>query len=585
MGTLATQQGYQQGETTTPTTPLLTYQVSSWLQIPQILKKLETHGGEGIKLDFPKDAPSSPEKAKELRQFLERSHSKSCSEMMAELADRIDSSGELAFANTQLAGGAKISSGAQWVAAFKLSKRGLNDKLKVTTIASLSVSDTGEVNRSVFVQVKDAVTQGRPVIYQLDGSQGAASALLEELDKLGTTDPRSCAIWSGSETGFPKAGGAIVRDIALGDFLRRERRKKPLLDDLQALTEPHRDVYFELKKIKTDDFDALDRTGKTVLDNLHRIHSAASLQGIENHIVPSPPTPDAVKEWRAHLAAAAIERLFHPGRANQDQHGTCAAETIIRLIGTVRPGEWSRLVADLIVDGESELSAPGAVPPLKVKPAEDWALADESRSREAFDALLQSALMGRAAQKADPNFSYSNIQDAFVGPSGNIQYETDAHGNPIQEVDHLGNPVFEPDGVTPKYTKRNGMDDDCALELISALDGAPHVCLDKIELRKQLGRSFAERLGRLAEQCGGIYVALKWGTGAHAVMLQRYDPVSDTLIFSNPQGKDPNRNNGDVIPGNAGEPQRQIVDNELGEQSMTRQLFEQLLQSAILSKG
>lgn len=244
---LSTTPGYRKGETTTPTANLVTFEVSAWTQVPQILKALETHGGEGLKLNFPKGSdPASIAKAAALQAFFEKFHSKPCSEMLTELAKNIETSGDLASANAKIGWLNKIASGEQWIAALKLDNLAIQDKLKVTNVVDVATSATGTVNPSIFVQAKASVAAGRQVVYQLDGSQGAASALYRELSAKGAApvDPKTCAIWSGSAMHYPKAENPEpVQAVALNDFLEKELRKAPIIEALHRITAPHSNGY------------------------------------------------------------------------------------------------------------------------------------------------------------------------------------------------------------------------------------------------------------------------------------------------------------------------------------------------------
>lgn len=540
MRELHKQPGFREGVTNGPAGSIKTLEVSSWLQVPYILKALESKGSDGIRLVFPEQKGASPGSPSvvpgaEIYDFINRFHSKSIAEMHAELAQKIDASKELENPKN-LTG---VTSGDQWIAAFQLDQGKLKDSIQVSPVIRVEPTATKE---ELSLLLQSNASAQKQVILEAGRSQGEVSALFERVKDLPLNS--GVKIWIGATTHYPgdlnPNLGSQCKEFDLKAFSEMERSKAADLEKLRQYVKNRKlDTLCALDEVDAIDLLAKDRTGKTVLENLVRIHDAKKLTAVSSKDPSVPLTADQEQELRDGLIASAIERLYHPGHAQQGQHGTCGAESILRLVSIRNPGEWSRLAADLIVDGKSDIGGG-----ITVKPAEDWIFADKSKSREAFDALLQSSLMRFTAESQ--GFKYQNVNDKF-----------------------------EKNGVLTD----GGMDSACAEKLISAL------CEPSKKVnRSELGGNPAEHLGQMAAKVGGIYVVLKWpenpgDNGSHAVILQGYDRSTKQVIFSNPHGEDKSQKSGDRLTGGI---ERTIVNNLLGEQAMSADLFNKNLLGAIL---
>ncbi|MBI2636224.1 hypothetical protein HYW84_02775 [Candidatus Peregrinibacteria bacterium] len=276
------------------------------------------------------------------------------------------------------------------------------------------------------------------------------------------------------------------------------------------------------EKVETPVLFDRDVTGNSLLDNVHALIEELRAQGER------PETISAIVE-------EFLERKFEPGSATQDQHGTCAAESAKFLFSYHNPGEWARVLRELICFGESTVAG-GAV----IRVPRDLGKRDRSAAREYTDAVAQAALMNLAAYEGE---EYSNKRDGFTRNKG-LQKQRFEGGLTTEQSQY----VFEQ--LTGRaYT---GIEDKNTL----------------IALVKRYGHY--------------LPVALEWeGEGAHQVVVTRYDEKTSRVYFRNPHGPDFGP---DVVDGatERQNPPRRVEQGDIGEESMTIEDFREHVLSAEL---
>jgi hypothetical protein len=566
MNTLSTQAGYREGtlalgksstkQDTWIERPAL--EVSSWVQIPQLLKMLqadELSKGK-IRVTFPEPVSTDPAKVteikatqNEIRKFIEGFHSRPAASMLRELAAKIERSPEFQQCMAQPSNA--LQTGSQWIAAFALDYAKLAGSLQVSTVMKVGANLDPAAKQALDLQTNNAVSAHRKLVYEIDPTQGSASALFEQLKTRVPPLPGDTTVVVGATAHFPgdpkQSKSQEVQEFSIADFLRKEQEKAEVLKKLQDFMAHHGISGVSIPNLEAQDLDAKDRDGIATFRHLEKILNAPKLGCIENKD-PNPlkDSPELREEWRAHFIAAAVERLHHPGFATQDRHGTCGAESILRLVNIRNVAEWARLAADLVTEGECRISDR-----INLRPADDWAANDISQARQSFDALCQSAVIRHAADL--DNCDYRNVDDKFIPR------------NP------------------PHTPKDGGMSEIAARQLIAALLTEESEISRIRDLRREKCTNPAEKLGRVAALLGGIYVSLKWPEHPdyHAVILERYDPIKGEVVFSNPHGQEPAHTDGDRLDS----PTRQILNNEIGQQAMDEEDFNRLFVSAILPKA
>lgn len=243
----------------------------------------------------------------------------------------------------------------------------------------------------------------------------------------------------------------------------------------------------------------------------------------------------------ASLGEAMLNRIYHPGHGSQQDHGTCGAESLLKVMNIYDKGEWARVVADLALNNTTTLRG-GAT--LTVPEDARTMPADPGRpdTRTLFDRKIQSALMSFAAPE---NFKYDTNSDRWVdGLSGEV--------------------------------RESGYTLEKARDLLREFSNTSQTVANAVDL----GTGLAGRLqAELREQGGFTYASLRWPCPAdpgssHAVALGNFEPEltaagreieNDRVYFANPHGFTANRMDGHVLQN----PPRRIEINDLGIQSMS----------------
>lgn len=305
-------------------------------------------------------------------------------------------------------------------------------------------------------------------------------------------------------------------------------KKKELLSDAKLGLSNVAEI---VARITDDTLQKTDRNGVPVIDHILMVAHAAN---------------------RGDYAQTMLERVYHPGLSTQDQHGTCGAESIVRLLNIKDIGEWARVSQELVTSGKSMLRF-GTL----VQMPDDFTKPDASSNRSNFDALLQSSFMNAAAPVG---FKYSNSKQVYINKT-------------------------ERSEVRPE-----GMASDAAKDLIESfsfrdvsgtLERSPHRLVSKEIVT---GAGLHEEL--LKEVAGPpqkpTYISLKWPhqDALHAVVLFAYSPNTKEVFFSNPHGETKGKENGDKLSN----PPRTIVENALGRQSMTLDDFKRHFNSVLVEK-
>ena len=286
-----------------------------------------------------------------------------------------------------------------------------------------------------------------------------------------------------------------------------------------------------IDKISDGVYQSEDKDGKQVIDHLIEI---------------------AKPEYKEKYLQPMIERTLECGVSTQDQHGSCGAESLIRIFNVHDVGEWARVAKELITQNYSELRFGE---PLEVPP--DARQIDASADRTPFDRLLQSAFMNAAAPR---NMEYSNQKQKFV------------------------------DTLT-KTIEEEGTVDAAAARLLNGFTSRMAGCYEpqkhsRVTSEIAIGGCLVDAL--VNESKGPpskpMYIVLKWPDGAdlHAVVLKGQDGKGN-ILFSNPHGAVKDAAGNIFSDGSQlSYPSRMLVNNSVGLQSMTRADFERHFTNVIL---
>ena len=305
-----------------------------------------------------------------------------------------------------------------------------------------------------------------------------------------------------------------------------DKKKEVLQDPKLGLT----NVADIVSRITDSTLQQTDRNGKPVIDHILTVAHAAV---------------------RSDYAQTMLERVYHPGLSTQDKHGTCGAESIVRLLNIKDVGEWARVSAELITSGQSMLRF-GAL----VKVPADFTKPDASSNRSNFDALMQSSFMNGAAP---PGFEYSNSKQVYINKTDRSE--------------------VRPEGMASDAAKAL-IESISVREIDGRMERSPHRLVNK-EL--VTGGGLHEAL--LNEVSGPpqrpTYIGLKWPhqDDLHAVILLGRDAAGN-VVFSNPHGETKDKNNADKLS----DPPRTIVENAVGRQSMTMDDFKRHFHSVLVER-
>lgn len=256
------------------------------------------------------------------------------------------------------------------------------------------------------------------------------------------------------------------------------------------------------------------------------------------------------------FAKMMIERVYNEGLSTQGQHGTCGAESIIRLLNRQDLGEWARVGAELVTKGSTTLRG-GEILDLPFDHPQGHKDIRVSGTRSKFDALMQSAFMNAASPDG---YEYSSIKSTFVVRKGENR-----------------TPAELPEGMSREASKRLIENIACTVEG-GIVRKNPHIELDATVIKSgKLFDALLDMVGR--EPKKPVYLTLKWpdSTELHAVVLEGVD-ASGRVSFSNPQGATDGKADGDILD----KPFRKIVSNKIGLQSMTREDFEKHFSSVLV---
>ncbi len=256
------------------------------------------------------------------------------------------------------------------------------------------------------------------------------------------------------------------------------------------------------------------------------------------------------------FAKMMIERVYNEGLSTQGHHGTCGAESVIRLFNRQDLGEWARVGAELVTKGSTTLRG-GEILDLPFDHPQGHKDMRVSGTRSKFDALMQSAFMNAASPDG---YEYSSIKSTFVVRKGENR-----------------TPAELPEGMSREASKRLIENIACTVEG-GIVKRNPHIELDATVVKSgKLFDALLEMVG--SEPKKPVYLTLKWpdSTDLHAVVLEGVD-ASGRVSFSNPHGATEGKSDGDYLD----KPLRKIASNKIGLQSMTREDFEKHFSSVLV---
>jgi hypothetical protein len=232
------QQGFRQGSSIAPGRAQNALEVSSFLQVPAILKALEN--GESLRLKFPEPAPGTPdadmirEEQKQIRAFIKGKASMSFADIQTALTAKIDSCLEFSKAS-----GGKFSA-QDWISAHGLDTTAKSLTLNVTSIYRGDAAVAGgQVELDSLIAKLDghlADKKGTKAILTVEvgNTEALAKAILDSLETRGS-EPKGLAnvtVWVGASND-PFTGASISGEdcnalevISLDQFLKRYGKGK-----------------------------------------------------------------------------------------------------------------------------------------------------------------------------------------------------------------------------------------------------------------------------------------------------------------------------------------------------------------------
>lgn len=285
---------------------------------------------------------------------------------------------------------------------------------------------------------------------------------------------------------------------------------------------------------------------------------------------------------QAHLMLKFLERFQTYGVTTQDRSSTCAAETFLRYVNITKPGEWARIAADLMIRWESSLKGgvkwtgdkdnkraePDPANPIRLRPANDVDKPDGSPSRDYFDAIMQSAIMGIATERGFSHYSanYSNKLCEFRGSYSSV---------------NKGMCATDSAAMYTALDPENPKDVQCYFQ---------HAQKERAKNRNQLAKFLLSEVSK--ENPADIslfWVKTRGGENdsQHAVLFLGLDTKTNLFLFSNPHGTTFDAagnqyNDGDWIDDDG--PRRWVIDNRTGLQGMTRDDFDRHLANVIIPR-
>jgi hypothetical protein len=234
----AGQPGFRKGQSISPGKAQGTLEVSSFLQVPSILKALEN--GDSLRLKFPEPAPGTPDadtiraEQKEIREFIKSKASMKFSDIQGELAGKIE--GSLEFSKFPKGG----LTGADWIKAHGLDSAAGSLTLNVASVYRGDAAVAGgqvELD-SLMVKLREHITEknGSKAILTVEARNATelAGAILSRLNNL-TDKPKGLAnitVWVGASND-PFSGQKVKQDecnalvsMPLDEFLKRYSKAK-----------------------------------------------------------------------------------------------------------------------------------------------------------------------------------------------------------------------------------------------------------------------------------------------------------------------------------------------------------------------
>jgi hypothetical protein len=230
--------GYRSGQAASPGKAQDTLEVSSFLQVPAILKAIEN--GESLRLKFPEPAPGTPNADKiraeqaEIRQFLKDKGSKSFSEIQRELAGLIQGCVEFSkVSNDQF-------TGKDWIEAHKLSAKSDSLTLNVTSVYKGDAAVAGgQVElEALMVKLEQHIDQKKSpkAILTIDpaNAEALASSISEHLAVRGgkAKGLANVTVWVGASKDTVSGGKvtdaecSALSAMPLDEFLKRYGKGK-----------------------------------------------------------------------------------------------------------------------------------------------------------------------------------------------------------------------------------------------------------------------------------------------------------------------------------------------------------------------
>lgn len=193
-------EGYRVGVTKAPGMDQKTMEVSSWLQVPEILKELYTGSDNSIRLKFPapikigESLESIKEEQTGIRKFLQDNHGKSLVELVSDLELKISRSASFVAATSgpepifPTSVTAKVWITALWPEAAQEQGLNIGKKLEVTDIVQLGTKNNFDKKENVAqieAALKDSVSSSRSVIFTVsDNTREIPSRLFNLAQKL-----------------------------------------------------------------------------------------------------------------------------------------------------------------------------------------------------------------------------------------------------------------------------------------------------------------------------------------------------------------------------------------------------------------
>lgn len=268
--------GFRRGTSAAPGTYQDYREVSSWLQVPEILKMLNEKPDANVRLTFPASATTDSEKIRqeqsEIRDFIRANHGKPLAEVLGSLESKIENS--FTFSTNRGSFPEGFTAG-QWIQAAQLGARPATSTQSVLNVTDIVALDASKLQKQatkddIAVALSHAVSDARPVAFTIPKTYTTCHSFAQTLLKhteaggaLSTTALEQLShvkIWVGPSTGFgqthsPGESCGTVQPYSVSEFIDKFKNPPPPQEKKTApetvRAEPVPDLNVATSRIKT----------------------------------------------------------------------------------------------------------------------------------------------------------------------------------------------------------------------------------------------------------------------------------------------------------------------------------------------